>query len=164
MRITFVTPRDSIAHWIDGKPVQGSGNRTAGVLDPAWGKVARQVHLAAEADVAVAVANSQRAQVGWGETAPQRRARVLFKMKELVECYRDDLARLITREHGKTFPDAQGEVQRGLEVIEFACGIPHLLAGQYSDNVGGDIANWSQRMPMGVTVGITSVRVGVHLC
>jgi malonate-semialdehyde dehydrogenase (acetylating)/methylmalonate-semialdehyde dehydrogenase len=79
----------------------------------------------------------------------------MFKMKELVERHSKDLARLITREHGKTFPDAQGEVQRGLEVIEFACGIPQLLKGQYSDNVGGGIANWAQRHPLGVTAGIT---------
>ncbi|MCB1898610.1 MAG: CoA-acylating methylmalonate-semialdehyde dehydrogenase, partial [Rhodocyclaceae bacterium] len=91
----------------------------------------------------------------WGAMAPQKRARVLFKMKELVERHTDDLARLITREHGKTFPDAKGEVQRGLEIIEFACGIPQLLKGQYSDNVGGGISNWSQRAPLGVTAGIT---------
>lgn len=155
MSITYINAPELITHWIDGKPSNITAGRTADVLDPALGKVARQVQLASEDDVNTAVASAEKAQIFWGEMAPQRRARVLFKMKELVERHTDDLARLITREHGKTFPDAQGEVQRGQEIIEFACGIPQLLKGQYSDNVGGDIANWSQRMPLGVTAGIT---------
>lgn len=155
MSFSYISAPDVIPHWIDGKPQESAGDRSVDVLDPAYGVVARKVQLAVDADVEQAVASASRAQVAWGALAPQRRARVLFKMKELVETNIDDLARLITREHGKTFPDAKGEVQRGLEIIEFSCGIPHLLNGQYSDNVGGQIANWSQRMPLGVTAGIT---------
>jgi malonate-semialdehyde dehydrogenase (acetylating)/methylmalonate-semialdehyde dehydrogenase len=113
------------------------------------------VLLASDGDVSAAVASAAAAQPAWGALPPQRRARVLFRMQELVARHSTDIARLITREHGKTLPDAQGEVQRGLEVIEFACGIPQLLKGQYSEHVGGGIANWSQRMPLGVTAGIT---------
>jgi malonate-semialdehyde dehydrogenase (acetylating)/methylmalonate-semialdehyde dehydrogenase len=148
-------PSDTLAHWIDGQRSVLDSTRSADVFDPAHGRVARQVLLASEADVCRAVASAAAAQPAWGALAPQRRARVLFRMKELVERHSADIAHLITREHGKTFPDAQGEVQRGLEVIEFACGIPQLLKGQHSDHVGGGIANWSQRMPLGVTAGIT---------
>ncbi len=155
MTLNHTSAPDHIGHWIDNEARRGSSGRESPVFDPALGKIARTVDLASEADVDAAVASAAAAQPAWGEMAPQRRARVLFKMKELVERHTDDLARLITREHGKTFPDAQGEVQRGLEVIEFACGIPQLLKGQYSDSVGGGIANWSQRMPLGVTAGIT---------
>ena len=155
MSFTYINAPDTLTHWIDGKPVEATGDQSKPVFDPALGEVARQVGLASVEDVNAAVASAAQAQVAWGELAPQRRARVMFKMKELVERHARDLARLITREHGKTFPDAQGEVQRGLEVIEFACGIPQLLKGQYSDNVGGGIANWSQRHPLGVTAGIT---------
>ncbi|WP_341929384.1 CoA-acylating methylmalonate-semialdehyde dehydrogenase [Methyloversatilis discipulorum] len=146
---------DTLTHWIDGQRSTLDSTRSADVFDPALGQVARQVLLASDADVSRAVASAAAAQPAWGALAPQRRARVLFRMKELVERHSADIARLITREHGKTFPDAQGEVQRGLEVIEFACGIPQLLKGQYSDHVGGGIANWSQRMPLGVVAGIT---------
>lgn len=148
-------PTDTLTHWIDGRRSALDSTRSADVFDPAHGRVARQVLLASDADVGRAVASAAAAQPAWGALAPQRRARVLFRMKELVERHSADIARLITREHGKTFPDAQGEVQRGLEVIEFACGIPQLLKGQYSDHVGGGIANWSQRMPLGVVAGIT---------
>lgn len=146
---------DTLTHWIDGQRNALDSTRSADVFDPALGQVARQVLLASDADVSRAVASAAAAQPAWGALAPQRRARVLFRMKDLVERHSADIARLITREHGKTFPDAQGEVQRGLEVIEFACGIPQLLKGQYSDHVGGGIANWSQRMPLGVVAGIT---------
>jgi len=155
MSPTYTNAPDLIPHWIGGKVVPGAGERHADVFDPAFGAPARTVALASEADVNAAVAAAQKAFPAWAATTPQRRARVLFRMQELVDRYSKDIARLITREHGKTFPDAQGEVQRGLEVIEFACGIPHLLNGQYSDNVGGGISNWSQRMPLGVTAGIT---------
>ncbi len=155
MSLTYTSAPDQIGHWINDAMKPGAGDRTAQVFDPALGKAVRTVCLATPAEVDEVVAAAATAQVAWGVTAPQRRARVMFKMKELVESHIDDLARLITREHGKTFPDAKGEVQRGLEVIEFACGIPQLLKGQYSDNVGGGISNWSQRMPLGVTAGIT---------
>jgi acyl-CoA reductase-like NAD-dependent aldehyde dehydrogenase len=107
------------------------------------------------ADVDRAVAAAKAAFVEWGTAAPQRRARVMFAFRDLVEKYARDIAALITAEHGKTLPDALGEVQRGLEVIEFACGIPQLLKGQHSHGIGGGIDHWSQRMPLGVTAGIT---------
>ncbi len=146
---------DIIGHWINGQAEAGDSQRQAEVLNPAQGKTARHVRLASTADVDLAVQAAREAFPAWADMAPHRRARILFRMKELVERHTDDLARLITREHGKTFPDAKGEVQRGLEVIEFSCGIPQLLKGQFSDNVGGSIANWSLRMPLGVTAGIT---------
>ena len=155
MNPTYTQAAELIPHWIDGNLHPGSGERTAEVFDPALGAVARTVTLASDADAQAAVAAAARAFAPWAATPPQRRAKVMLKMQALVERHAKDIARLITREHGKTFPDAQGEVQRGLEVIEFACGIPQLLKGQYSDNVGGGISNWSQRMPLGVTAGIT---------
>ena len=155
MSLTYIQAPDRITHWIDGEARPATGGRDAEVFDPAFGRVARRVELATEDEVNAAVAGAVKVQVEWGNTTPLRRARVMFKMKELGDRHADDLARLITREHGKTLPDARGEVQRGLEVIEFACGIPQLLKGQYSDDVGGGIANWSQRMPLGVTAGIT---------
>ena len=155
MTDTHISERKVITHWINGHTEAGTSNRSADVLNPALGRPARKVALATTADVDRAVNAARQAFPAWADLAPQRRARVLFKMKELVERHTDDLARLITLEHGKTFPDAKGEVQRGLEVIEFACGIPQLLKGQFSDNVGGGIGNWSQRMPLGVTAGIT---------
>ncbi|HRP26635.1 MULTISPECIES: CoA-acylating methylmalonate-semialdehyde dehydrogenase [unclassified Thauera] len=154
MSLTYINAPEHIGHWIDNEP-RPAGERSQPVFDPALGRSTRQVGLATEAEVDAAVASAATAQHAWGAMAPQKRARVLFKMKELVERHTDDLARLITREHGKTFPDAKGEVQRGLEIIEFACGIPQLFKGQYSDNVGGGISNWSQRAPLGVTAGIT---------
>lgn len=155
MSTTYINAPSKIPHWVDGKACDSLGKRCADVFDPALGKVARQVQLATEEDVNAAVNSAEQAQLAWGSLPPQRRSQVLFKMKVLVEQHMDDLARLITREHGKTLPDAKGEVQRGLDIIEFACGIPQLLKGQYSDHIGGDIANWSQRMPLGVTAGIT---------
>ncbi len=155
MNLVHASPQTRIGHWIDNELRHGGDARESPVFDPALGRVARTVGLATEAEVEAAIASAAAAQAAWSELAPQRRARVLFKMKELIERHTDELARLITREHGKTLPDARGEVQRGLEVIEFACGIPQLLKGQYSDNIGGGISHWSQRMPLGVTVGIT---------
>jgi malonate-semialdehyde dehydrogenase (acetylating)/methylmalonate-semialdehyde dehydrogenase len=155
MSLTYTNAPDEVCHWIDGAARRGASGRSADVYDPALGVVARQVALASEAEVDAAVAAATAAFPAWAATAPQRRARVLFKLQELVERHKNALARLMTREHGKTFPDALGEVQRGLEVIEFACGIPQLLKGQHSDNVGGGISNWSQRMPLGVVAGIT---------
>ena len=155
MSLTDTRAPNEIPHWINGKAQAGQGERHSEVFDPALGKVARTVALATGDEVDTAVAAARNAFDAWAATTPQRRAKVMLKMQALVERHAKDIARLITREHGKTFPDAQGEVQRGLEVIEFACGAPQLLKGQYSDNVGGGISNWSQRMPLGVTAGIT---------
>ena len=151
----FIDAADLVGHWINGQPDAGNGTRRGDVFNPAQGRVARQVVLASRADVERAVMAAKAAAGDWGASAPQRRARVMFKFRELVEKYHTDIARLLTAEHGKTLPDALGEVQRGLEVIEFACGIPQLLKGQHSHGIGGGIDHWSQRMPLGVTAGIT---------
>ena len=155
MNLEFINAVDIVGHWINGQADAGSGTRRGEVFNPAQGKVARQIALASRADVDRAVAAARAAFADWGSAAPQRRARVMFKFRDLVEQYSGDLARLLSAEHGKTLPDALGEVQRGLEVIEFACGIPQLLKGQHSHGIGGGIDHWSQRMPLGVTAGIT---------
>jgi malonate-semialdehyde dehydrogenase (acetylating)/methylmalonate-semialdehyde dehydrogenase len=144
-----------ITHWIDGRHVGGSATRTAEVFNPATGEVTGLVRLADAATVDAAVQSGLRAFPAWAETPPLRRARVMFKFKELVDRHHDELAALITREHGKVFDDARGEVTRGIEVIEFACGIPHLLKGEYSEQVSTGIDQFSVRQPLGVCVGIT---------
>ena len=145
----------TIAHWIEGKPHMGQSARLAPVYNPALGAVASEVLLADASDVDAAVQSAHKAFGAWAETSPLRRARVMFKFKELIEKHHDDLAACITREHGKVFSDAKGEVVRGLEVVEFACGAPHLLKTSHTDNVGGGIDNWHLRQPLGVCAGIT---------
>jgi len=145
----------TIAHWIQGRPFHGKGGRLAPVYNPALGAVASEVLLAEASDVDAAVQAAQAAYPAWAETSPLRRSRVMFKFKELIEKHHDDLAACITREHGKVFSDAKGEVVRGLEVVEFACGAPQLLKTTHSDNVGGGIDNWHLRQPLGVCAGIT---------
>jgi len=145
----------TIAHWIEGKPHMGQSARFAPVYNPALGAVASEVLLADASDVDTAVQSAHKAFGAWAETTPLRRARVMFKFKELIEKHHDDLAACITREHGKVFSDAKGEVVRGLEVVEFACGAPHLLKTSHTDNVGGGIDNWHLRQPLGVCAGIT---------
>ena len=146
---------DTIAHFIGGRRVADTGGRTAPVFDPATGEVARQVALAGERQVGEAVADAHAAFPGWAATTPLRRARVMFKFKELMERHSAELARIITSEHGKVLSDAQGEIQRGVEVVEFACGIPHLLRGDMTEEVGRGVDSWSVRQPLGVTAGIT---------
>jgi len=155
MNLQFINAADLIGHWINGHADAGAGTRQGEVFNPAQGRVARQVALASRADVDRAVAAARAAFTNWGSAAPQRRARVMFKFRDLVEQYSTDIAKLLSAEHGKTLPDALGEVQRGLEIIEFACGIPQLLKGQHSHGIGGGIDHWNQRMPLGVTAGIT---------
>ena len=145
----------TIAPWIEGKPHMGQSARFAPVYNPALGAVASEVLLADASDVDTAVQSAHKAFGAWAETSPLRRARVMFKFKELIEKHHDDLAACITREHGKVFSDAKGEVVRGLEVVEFACGAPHLLKTSHTDNVGGGIDNWHLRQPLGVCAGIT---------
>src|SRR5829696_316666 len=125
------------------------------VLNPATGVVTGRVALAGSAEVARAVAAAQAAFPAWADTPPIRRARVMFKFLELLNRHRDDLARAITAEHGKVFTDAQGEVTRGIDIVEFACGIPQLLKGDYTDQVSTGIDNWTMRQPLGVVAGIT---------
>ena len=144
-----------IHHYINGREVAGTSGRYGDVYNPALGEVAGRVAFASTDDVSQAVAAAQSAFPGWAATPPLRRARVMFKFKELVERDHDKLARLISSEHGKVVSDARGEVTRGLEVVEFACGIPHLLKGDYSEQVGTGIDTYSMRQALGVCAGIT---------
>ncbi len=155
MSIAEQTQTHFVEHYINGARYAGSSGRSARVFDPATGDVGSHVRLADVADVRAAVDAAQAALPAWAELTPLRRARIMFKFKELLEAHADDLAKIITREHGKVVSDARGEVTRGLEVVEFACGIPHLLKGEFSENVGGGIDSWSMRQPVGVCAGIT---------
>ena len=144
-----------IGHFIGGKTVKGASGRTGDVFDPNTGDVQAKVALASKAEVEDAIANAAAAQPAWAATNPQRRARVMFKFLELVNREYDALAKLLSSEHGKTVPDARGDIQRGLEVVEFACGIPHLLKGEYTEGAGPGIDLYSVRQPLGVVAGIT---------
>jgi malonate-semialdehyde dehydrogenase (acetylating)/methylmalonate-semialdehyde dehydrogenase len=144
-----------IGHYINGRVVGSTSGRQQEVFNPATGDVSAQVELASVAEVDAAVAAASAAAPAWADTAPLKRARILFKFKELIDKHHDDLAAAITREHGKVLSDAKGEVTRGLEIVEFACGIPQLLKTQFTDNIGGGIDNWQLRQPLGVTAGIT---------
>jgi malonate-semialdehyde dehydrogenase (acetylating)/methylmalonate-semialdehyde dehydrogenase len=144
-----------IGHFIDGKEVKGRSGRSGDVFNPNTGEVQATVAFAQQSEVEDAIGVAKSAQPAWGRTNPQRRARVLFKFLELVQKEFDELARLLSSEHGKTFADAKGDIQRGLEVVEFACGIPHLLKGEYSESAGPGIDLFSLRQPLGVVAGIT---------
>jgi malonate-semialdehyde dehydrogenase (acetylating) / methylmalonate-semialdehyde dehydrogenase len=144
-----------ITHWIAGARVDEAPGRTSEVFNPATGEVTGLVRLADAATVDAAVTSATNAARAWAETSVLNRARVMFRFKELLDRHHDDLARLITREHGKVFSDARGEVQRGLEIVEFACGAPQLMKSQFSDNIGGGIDNFTLRQPLGVVAGIT---------
>jgi malonate-semialdehyde dehydrogenase (acetylating) / methylmalonate-semialdehyde dehydrogenase len=145
----------SISHFIGGQAHAGTSTRAQDVFNPATGAVTGRVALANATDVATAVAAAQAAFQAWADTPPIRRARVMFKFLELVNAHRDELAHAITAEHGKVFTDAQGEVSRGIDIIEFACGIPQLLKGDFTDQVSTGIDNWTLRQPLGVVAGIT---------
>jgi malonate-semialdehyde dehydrogenase (acetylating) / methylmalonate-semialdehyde dehydrogenase len=149
------TNASAVVHWVAGAAYRGVGSRSQSVWNPASGTVARQVVLADEADVNVAVAAAVAAQPAWGDMPAIRRARVLNNFLALLNQHRDTLAAMITAEHGKVFADAQGEVSRGIEIVEFACGIPQLLKGDYSEQVVTGIDNWTLRQPLGVVAGIT---------
>ena len=138
-----------IGHFIAGKPVAGTSGKFGDVYNPAAGEVSGRVALADTAEVNKAAAAAAAAWPAWAATPPLRRARVMFKLKELLERDRRELSAIITAEHGKVLSDADGEVQRGLEVVEFACGIPHLLKGEYTEAVGTGIDAWSIRQPLG---------------
>ena len=145
-----------LGHWIDGREQPPEdGVRRADVFDPAAGLVARQVALAGQAEVDAAVRSATAAWPAWAATPPLRRARILFRFKELLERNLQELAAIVTAEHGKVLSDAVGEISRGLEVVEFACGIPQLLKGEYTEQVGTGIDAYSVRQPLGVAVGIT---------
>ena len=144
-----------IPHYVAGARFAGSATRSQTVTNPATGAVTGQVPLANAADVDAAVAAAQAAFPAWSDTPPIRRARVMFKFLELVNQHKDELAHAITAEHGKVFTDAQGEVARGIDIIEFACGIPQLLKGDFTDQVSTGMDNWTIRQPLGVVAGIT---------
>jgi malonate-semialdehyde dehydrogenase (acetylating)/methylmalonate-semialdehyde dehydrogenase len=145
----------TIEHWVGGKRVADPAGRRAPVFNPATGRQQAEVALASAAEVDEAIQVAGAAFPDWSQSSLSRRAKILFAFRELVNSNLDELAELITDEHGKVLADARGEVQRGLEVVEFACGIPHLLKGEYSDQVSAGIDTFSFREPLGVVVGIT---------
>jgi malonate-semialdehyde dehydrogenase (acetylating) / methylmalonate-semialdehyde dehydrogenase len=145
----------TIGHFINGKASTPSACRSQDVFNPSTGAVSGQVALASAKDVDAAVAAAQAAFPAWSDIPPIRRARVMFKFLELLNLHKDKLAHMITAEHGKVFTDAQGEVSRGIDIVEFACGIPQLLKGDFTDQVSTGIDNWTLRQPLGVVAGIT---------
>ncbi|MFM9835321.1 MAG: CoA-acylating methylmalonate-semialdehyde dehydrogenase [Methylophilaceae bacterium] len=147
---TKITP-----HWINGQTITPSSGRYADVFNPATGVVTSQVPLASTAEVNNAVTNAFEAFPAWAATTPLRRSRIMFKFKSLLEAHADEIAKLISQEHGKVLGDAAAEFQRGLENVEFACGAPQFLKGEFSENVGTDVDSYSMRQPLGVVVGIT---------
>jgi len=149
------TPITTLGHFISGRTVRSESGRSGDVFNPATGQVSARIGLASSDEMDRAIAAAHAAFPAWAATSPLRRARVMFKFKELVEKNMDRLAALITAEHGKVFTDARGEVQRGLEVVEFACGIPQMLKGEFAEQVANGIDAWTIRQPLGVCAGIT---------
>jgi len=145
----------SVPLWIDGKHKPASSTRAGDITNPATGQVTKRVPFCNAADIDAAVQAAQRAFPAWRDTPALRRARILMRFRELLDANKDELARLITAEHGKTLADAAGSVQRGVEVVEFAMGIPHLVKGEYSEEVGTGVDCHSVRQPLGVCAGIT---------
>jgi len=146
---------DIHGHFIGGQRVEGQSGRFGDVFNPSKGEVSAQVALASKAEVEQAIENAQTAFASWSQTSVVKRSRVMFKFLELATAEKDKLAELLANEHGKVLDDARGDVQRGLEVIEFACGIPHAMKGEFSDNVSTGIDMYSMRKPLGVCAGIT---------
>ncbi|WP_430232428.1 CoA-acylating methylmalonate-semialdehyde dehydrogenase [Paraburkholderia tropica] len=149
------TDSADVVNYIGGKRERGAGDRTQSVFNPATGAAVRRLVLGEVADVDAAVASAKAAFPAWRDTPPIRRARVMLRFLELMNRHKDELAAIITAEHGKVFADAQGEVARGIDVIEFACGIPQLLKGDYTEQVSTGMDNWTVRQPLGVVAGIT---------
>jgi len=146
---------EHLGHYIGGRRVAGASGRSAPVFNPALGVATTQVALASAGETRAAIAAARAALAEWSDTPALRRARVLFRFRDLIEQHTEEIAGILTREHGKVLADARGEVTRGLEIVEFACGIPQLLKGEYSDAVGRGIDSWSLRQPVGVCAGIT---------
>jgi len=144
-----------IGHYIDGQVQDTGSERFSNVFNPATGSVQARVGLANVNTVDEAVASALKAFPAWSEQSSLRRSRVMFKFKELLDRHHDELAEIISREHGKVFSDAKGEVTRGIEIVEYACGAPNLLKTEFSDNIGGGIDNWNLRQPLGVCAGVT---------
>ena len=147
-------PRD-LFHFVDGQPRAGTSGRFGDVFNPATGEVQARVPFATKSETEAAIAAAQAALPAWADTPPLRRARVLFRFKQLMEEHFEELVQLVIAEHGKVLGDARGEVTRGMEVVEFACGIPHLLKGEFSEDIGSGIDSYSMRQPVGVCAGIT---------
>ncbi len=150
-----LTTLDRLPLWIGGRPVPAQTQRYGEVTNPATGEVIRHVPLANAADVDAAVAAARAALLAWKAAPALRRARILMRFRELMETHKSALAAVVTEEHGKTLSDAEGSITRGIEVVEFACGVPHLLKGEFSDAVGSEVDSWSLRQPVGVCAGIT---------
>ncbi|UYP20317.1 CoA-acylating methylmalonate-semialdehyde dehydrogenase [Rhodococcus sp. Z13] len=144
-----------LTHFVGGQHVAGTSGRFADVFDPNTGEVQARVPLATRAEVEAAIANAEEAQKEWASWNPQKRVRVLMRFLQLAQDNMDELARLLSSEHGKTIPDAKGDIQRGLEVVEVALGAPHLLKGEYTESAGTGIDVYSMRQPLGVVAGIT---------
>ena len=144
-----------IEHFVDDKKFSGNSKKTGKIFNPATGDQTAVVKLATSADINIAVSNAQKAFEPWSNKPPLQRARVMFKFKELIEKNSDELTKLIVSEHGKVYEDAKGSLTRGLEVVEFACGIPQVLKGEFTENVGTNVDSWSIRQPLGVCAGIT---------
>src|SRR4029453_8083252 len=144
-----------IGHFVGGKEVKGQSGRFGDVFDPNTGEVQAHVAFAAQPEVEAAIASAHAAQPAWAATNPQRRARMLFKFLELLQGEFENLAKLLSSEHGKTIADARGDIQRGVEVVEFACGVPHLMKGEYTDGAAPGIDVYSMRQALGVVAGIT---------
>jgi malonate-semialdehyde dehydrogenase (acetylating)/methylmalonate-semialdehyde dehydrogenase len=155
MSIVSTTTSGTLPLWIDGKATPATSTRTGNITNPATGEVIRKAPMANAADVDKAVKAANKAFPGWRETPPLRRARILTRFRELLEAHRDEFAQLITQEHGKTLLDAAGSLQRGIEVVEFASGVPHLLKGEHAEDVGKAIDCHSMLQPLGVCTGIT---------
>ena len=144
-----------IEHYIDGKSFSGSSDKKGKIFNPATGNQESEVKLGSKADLDLAVEKAKKAFESWSNVTPLQRARIIFKFKELIEKNSDELTKLIVKEHGKVYEDAKGSLIRGLEVVEFACGIPQMLKGEFTENVGTNIDSWSTRQPLGVCAGIT---------
>ncbi|BAS07104.1 methylmalonate semialdehyde dehydrogenase [acylating] 2 [Arthrobacter sp. Hiyo4] len=144
-----------LSHYVDGQRVTGTSGRFSDVFDPCTGQVQARLPLASGEEVRNVVAAAEKAQVQWGAMNPQRRGRILLKFVDLVNENMDELATLLSSEHGKTFADSKGDIQRGIEVVEFSAGAPHLLKGEFSDDAGAGIDVHSLRQPLGVVAGIT---------
>ncbi len=144
-----------IDHFVEGKKYSGNSKRTSFIHNPATGEATAKVKLGSTEDLNNAVEVAQQAFLNWSNTPPLQRARVLFKFKELIEKNDDELIKIIVSEHGKVYEDARGSLTRGLEVVEYACGIPQMLKGEFTENVGKNVDSWSLRQPLGVCAGVT---------
>ena len=144
-----------IQHFVNGKVISGKSDRKGKIFNPATGEQESEVKLGSKSDLDEAVDIAKKAFETWSLKPPIQRARIMFKFKELIEKNSDELTKMIVSEHGKVYEDAKGSLTRGLEVVEFACGIPQVLKGEFTENVGTDIDSWSIRQPLGVCAGIT---------